>query len=48
MSDVFKGQTAGICIGGRIEAGAVQVGQKLVILPAGEQCVVKGIHFIFN
>lgn len=43
LSDIFKGVTSGICIGGRVEAGAVQVGQKLVILPASELCVVKAI-----
>ncbi|CAG2163971.1 unnamed protein product [Oppiella nova] len=43
LNDVFKGLTSGICISGRVEAGTVTVGQKLVILPAGEQCVVKSI-----
>ncbi|XP_054154467.1 protein HBS1-like isoform X2 [Oppia nitens] len=43
LNDVFKGLTSGFCISGRIEAGAVIVGQKIIILPAGEQCVVKSI-----
>ena len=35
--------TAGVCVSGRIEAGAVTSGQKLVILPSGEQCIVKSL-----
>ena len=45
INDVFKGLTSGVCVGGRVEAGAVTTGQKLVILPAGEQCVVKCKYF---
>ncbi|XP_015790525.1 HBS1-like protein isoform X1 [Tetranychus urticae] len=43
IGDVFKGLTSGVCISGRIESGAVQLGQKLIVMPSGEQAVVKAI-----
>ncbi|KAI1288406.1 HBS1-like protein [Halotydeus destructor] len=43
VADIFKGVSSGICVSGRIEAGAVQVGQKLTIMPAAEPCTVKAI-----
>lgn len=39
---MFKGVVAGVCVSGRVEAGAVQIGQKLLILPSFEQATVKG------
>ncbi|XP_054708879.1 HBS1-like protein isoform X2 [Uloborus diversus] len=43
ISDVFKGTSGGFCVAGKIEAGAVKSGEKVSVLPAGEQAVVKGI-----
>ena len=42
ISNIFKGVVAGVCVSGKIEAGAVQVGQKLITMPLGEHCIVKG------
>lgn len=43
ISDIFKGQVAGVCIAARIDTGFVQLGQRLTILPSAEQCSVKSI-----
>lgn len=43
IGDIFKGQTAGMCVSGLVESGSVQNGQKLLVMPAGEQCQVKTI-----
>lgn len=43
IADIFKSQVSGVCIAARIDSGAIQTGQKLIILPAGEQCTVKSI-----
>ncbi|XP_053202130.1 protein HBS1-like [Panonychus citri] len=51
ISDVFKGLTSGVCICGRIESGAVQLGQKLIVMPSSEQAIVKAISIedcLFN
>ncbi|XP_069462838.1 HBS1-like protein isoform X1 [Ambystoma mexicanum] len=42
-SDVFKDQGAGFCVTGKIEAGYVQTGDKLLAMPPNESCTVKGI-----
>lgn len=42
-SDVFKDQGAGFCVTGKIEAGYVQTGDKLLAMPPNETCTVKGI-----
>ncbi|KAG0012360.1 HBS1-like protein, partial [Entomortierella chlamydospora] len=40
VTDVFKG-TGGVCAAGRLEAGHVQVGEAIMIMPGGELAVVK-------
>ncbi|XP_069831084.1 HBS1-like protein isoform X1 [Dendropsophus ebraccatus] len=42
-SDVFKDQGSGFCVTGKIEAGYVQSGDRLLALPPNESCTVKGI-----
>ncbi|XP_033644738.1 HBS1-like protein isoform X2 [Asterias rubens] len=44
VSDVFKGMGAGISIAGKIESGGVQVGDKVVIMPAAEHGQVRGVY----
>lgn len=46
INDIFKGHIAGVNVSGRILAGSVQINQKLTILPACEQCVVKGLFVL--
>ncbi|XP_039179520.1 HBS1-like protein isoform X1 [Crotalus tigris] len=43
VSDVFKDQGSGFCVTGKIEAGYVQVGERLLVMPPNETCTVKGI-----
>lgn len=43
VSDVFKGQGSGFCVSGRIDAGCVANGDKVLVMPAAEQGTVKGI-----
>ncbi|KAG6378414.1 P-loop containing nucleoside triphosphate hydrolase protein [Boletus reticuloceps] len=43
ISNVFKGQSSGICVTGRICGGTVQVGERLRVLPGDETAVVKSI-----
>lgn len=44
ISDIFRGGiTNPLSISGRIDAGAVQVGDALIAMPAGQTCAVKGI-----
>ncbi|KAE8602531.1 hypothetical protein XENTR_v10014020 [Xenopus tropicalis] len=42
-SDVFKDQGSGFCVTGKIEAGFVQTGDRLLAMPPHETCTVKGI-----
>ncbi|KAM8945543.1 HBS1-like protein [Pelodytes ibericus] len=42
-SDVFKDQGSGFCVTGKIEAGYVQTGDRLLAMPPNETCTVKGI-----
>lgn len=42
MADVFKGQGSGFSVSGTVQAGSVQVGDRLVIMPQGEVANVKG------
>jgi len=44
ISDIYKAQALGVTIGGKIEAGIVSVGDKLLLMPLNEICVVKGIR----
>ncbi|KAF8796514.1 HBS1-like protein [Argiope bruennichi] len=43
VGDVFKGATGGFCAAGKIEAGFVKNGDKVLAMPAGEQAIVKAI-----
>ncbi|CAJ0948078.1 unnamed protein product [Ranitomeya imitator] len=42
-SDVFKDQGSGFCVTGKIEAGYIQAGERLLVMPPNETCTVKGI-----
>lgn len=49
ISDVFKGQSSGASVSGRLSGGVVQVGEKLRVLPGDETAVVKcNLHFAFD
>ncbi|KAG8444585.1 hypothetical protein GDO86_009666 [Hymenochirus boettgeri] len=41
-SDVFKDQGSGFCVTGKIEAGFVQIGDRLLVMPPNETCTIKG------
>ncbi|XP_041509393.1 HBS1-like protein isoform X1 [Microtus oregoni] len=43
VSDVFKDQGSGFCVTGKIEAGYVQTGDRLLAMPPNETCTTKGI-----
>ncbi|KYO19043.1 HBS1-like protein isoform X1 [Alligator mississippiensis] len=43
VSDVFKDQGSGFCVTGKIEAGYIQVGERLLAMPPNETCTAKGI-----
>ncbi|XP_014885221.1 HBS1-like protein isoform X1 [Poecilia latipinna] len=43
VSDVFKDQGSGFCVTGKIEAGFIQTGDKILAVPPNETCTVKGI-----
>ena len=42
VSDVFKGMGSGFSVAGVIHAGAVQPGDRLLVMPQGELLTVKG------
>lgn len=43
VSDIYKGMGAGINVTGKLEAGRLHVGDKIVVMPAGVQGQVKGL-----
>uniref|UniRef100_G3ML25 Tr-type G domain-containing protein n=1 Tax=Amblyomma maculatum TaxID=34609 RepID=G3ML25_AMBMU len=43
VSDVFKGTGSGFCVSGRIDAGCIANGDKILVMPAAEQGTIKGI-----
>ncbi|KAM3860933.1 HBS1-like protein [Diretmus argenteus] len=43
VSDVFKDQGSGFCVTGKIEAGYIQAGERILAMPPNETCTVKGI-----
>ena len=43
---MFLGMGAGINVTGKLEAGKLQNGDKVVVMPAGEQGLVKGEYVI--
>ncbi|CAI9618684.1 unnamed protein product [Staurois parvus] len=42
-SDVFKDQGSGFCVTGKIEAGYIQTGDRILAMPPNETCTIKGI-----
>ncbi|KIY45914.1 hypothetical protein FISHEDRAFT_48274 [Fistulina hepatica ATCC 64428] len=44
ISNVFKGQSAGTAVTGRVCGGVVQVGERLRVLPGDETAIVKSIE----
>ncbi|XP_027706451.1 HBS1-like protein isoform X5 [Vombatus ursinus] len=43
VSDVFKDQGSGFCVTGKVEAGYIQTGDRLLAMPPNETCTAKGI-----
>ncbi|XP_004628625.1 HBS1-like protein isoform X1 [Octodon degus] len=43
VSDVFKDQGSGFCVTGKIEAGYIQTGDRLLAMPPNETCTARGI-----
>ncbi|XP_037606302.1 HBS1-like protein isoform X1 [Sebastes umbrosus] len=43
VSDVFKDLGSGFCVTGKIEAGYIQTGERILAMPPNETCTVKGI-----
>ncbi|KAG5277500.1 hypothetical protein AALO_G00118340 [Alosa alosa] len=43
VSDVFKDQGSGFCVTGKIEAGYIQTGDRMLAMPPNETCTVKAI-----
>ncbi|XP_059475209.1 protein HBS1 isoform X2 [Neocloeon triangulifer] len=43
INDIFKGTGTGFCVSGRVECGSIQVGDKVLVQPQGEQAFVKGL-----
>jgi elongation factor 1 alpha-like protein len=41
ISNVFKGQSSGAAVSGRLSGGVVQVGEKLRVLPGDERAIVR-------
>lgn len=44
ISNVFRGQSSGSAVSGRLCGGVVQVGEKLRVLPGDEVGIVKCKH----
>ena len=47
VSDVFKGMGSGFSITGKIASGCVQIGDRVIVMPAAEYAMVKGTVSIF-
>ncbi|XP_071501814.1 uncharacterized protein [Diadema antillarum] len=43
VSDVFKGMGSGVSVSGKVETGYLQTGEKIIVMPAGENGLIKGI-----
>lgn len=43
INDIFKGVSSGFCVAGKVEAGHLKNGDKVLVMPAGEPAVVKGV-----
>ncbi|XP_027230801.2 protein HBS1 isoform X1 [Penaeus vannamei] len=44
ISDLYKGQGSNMCVGGKLDTGYVQNGDRLLLLPPGEVVTVKGVQ----
>ncbi|KZP07149.1 EF Tu GTP binding domain-containing protein [Athelia psychrophila] len=44
ISNVFKGQSSGIAVSGRVCGGVIQVGERVRVLPGDETAIVKSIE----
>jgi len=44
VQDVFKGRTGGTCVGGKLEAGALKSGSKVLVVPGYVTATVKGLE----
>ncbi|XP_002120940.2 HBS1-like protein isoform X1 [Ciona intestinalis] len=44
VNDVFRGQGSGISINGKIESGGISPGTKVIVMPAGEKGLIKGVE----
>ena len=42
VQDIFKGQGSSLSVSGRMEAGDIQNGDKVMIMPTAEPATVKG------
>ena len=42
VSDVFKGMGSGFTMAGKIVSGCVQMGDRVLVMPAAEYAIVKG------
>ena len=42
VSDVFKGMGSGFSVTGKIASGCVQIGDRVIVMPAAEYALVKG------
>lgn len=44
VQDVFKGRQGGTCVGGKLEAGALRPGSKVLVVPGYVTATVKGLE----
>lgn len=46
VADIFKGMGSGFTVVGKIEAGSVQCGDRILAMPIGEPATVKGWYLL--
>lgn len=44
VTDVFKGMSSGVFLGGKVVGGKVECKQKLVLMPTSENCEIKSVE----
>lgn len=44
ITDVYKGMSSGVFLGGKVLSGKLESKQKLVLLPPGESCEIKSVN----
>lgn len=44
VQDVFKGRQGGTCVGGKLEAGALRPGSRVLVVPGYVTATVKGLE----